>query len=260
MKLLVVILLGIVVCVSAQTFCDPASPMTSCRAANPQNNGEQTLRINGQQFSAYCHVDPIVNCGPGPWTMVMKVDGNKKNFNYDSTYWTDDKSYNMAGGKTFTDHQETKLPTFWGTEFSRVCVGMQKPGTSNIQWMGISMNSTRPSLQSVFTGDRLEANIPDKDWRNLLGSTEATLQRNCQRSGFNAICERAWGPRARIGIVANNEMDCYSCDSVIGIGIDAEYWQHYSAGNMCDYWCSNLEHTNDMRENFQATMSYVLVA
>ena len=25
----------------------------------------------------YCHFTNLGDCGPGPWTMVMKLDGNK---------------------------------------------------------------------------------------------------------------------------------------------------------------------------------------
>ena len=31
-----------------------------------------------------------------------------------------------AGGKTGFDSQETKLPTYWSTPFSKICLGMKK--------------------------------------------------------------------------------------------------------------------------------------
>ena len=30
----------------------------------------------GEQFM-YCHFSDLGDCGPGPWTMVMKIDGSK---------------------------------------------------------------------------------------------------------------------------------------------------------------------------------------
>jgi len=47
-------------------------------------------------------------------------------------------------------------------------------------------------------------------WKTLIGS-QASLQRNCNKEGFNVAIGKA-----RIGIVGNNENDCNSCDSRIG--------------------------------------------
>ena len=34
-------------------------------------------------------------------------------------------AYNLAGGKTGFDTQETKLPSYWNTPFSKICLGMK---------------------------------------------------------------------------------------------------------------------------------------
>ena len=51
-------------------------------------------------------------------------------------------------------------------------------------------------------------------WKTLFGSL-ASLQRNCNKEGFNTACSKL---SLRIGILANNEFACSTCDSAIGFG------------------------------------------
>ena len=46
--------------------------------------------------------------------------------------------------------------------------------------------------------------------------------------GFNAVCG---GPRARIGILGNNERDCSSCDSRIRFGTGGAHDDSNTCGN-----------------------------
>ena len=43
------------------------------------SNGSYTLSINNSpnKYHVYCHMGEIRSCGPGGWTLVMKLDGNK---------------------------------------------------------------------------------------------------------------------------------------------------------------------------------------
>ncbi|XP_032219407.2 uncharacterized skeletal organic matrix protein 5 [Nematostella vectensis] len=237
---------------------------TSCRELKNDgggNNGNMayTLTVGGRSFDAYCHMDELVGCGAGPWTLAMKVDGGKRTFNYNSAYWTDENGYNLNGGVSLGS-EETKLPTFWATTTKEICIGMQDSSNNEIKWMSLPLNSTT-TLMSLFNGGHYETKTPYSKWRELVGTQEATLQRKCRRSGFNAKCGNDFAARARIGIVGDESDDCYSCDSVIGIGIDCDnYWQHYSAGNMCDYWCSDASDSGaHVPAYFMHKMSYVLV-
>ena len=38
--------------------------------------------------------------------------------------WTNKQSFNVDGGKTGFDAAETKLPSYWNTSFSKICLGM----------------------------------------------------------------------------------------------------------------------------------------
>ena len=51
-------------------------------------------------------------------------------------------------------------------------------------------------------------------WKSLTGS-EASLQDNCNKEGFNAAVKDQFS-KARIGIIANTQKECESCDSRIG--------------------------------------------
>ena len=45
-------------------------------------------------------------------------------FHFGKSFWTDEKEYNPSGGETGFDQQETKLPSYWNTSFSKICLGM----------------------------------------------------------------------------------------------------------------------------------------
>ena len=109
--------------------------------------------------------------------------------------------------------QETKLPIYWNTSFSKVCLGMKIPGEAitNV----ISINMKADSLYSLIADGQFRATSLGRNlWKALLGSKD-NLQSNCNREGLNAYCG---GLKARIGILGNNENDCSSCDSFLGFG------------------------------------------
>ncbi|KAL9965919.1 hypothetical protein ACROYT_G029786 [Oculina patagonica] len=120
-----------------------------------------------------------------------------------------------TGGKTGFDKQETKLLTYWNTPFTRICLGM-KIGQQN---RFIAINMTANSLYSLIADGKYRATSLGRDtWKTLIGS-EAFLQAKCSKEGFSAVTNKTgvW-PKARIGILGNNENDCISCDSRIGFG------------------------------------------
>ena len=80
------------------------------------------------------------------------------------------------------------------------------------------------------------------------------MQRNCNREGFNMVSDGFPTNRnqhVRIGIIANNENQCNSCDSSIGLGGDGRYGQE-SSGNVARYGGDNGNRNT-------ATWGYVFV-
>ena len=112
------------------------------------------------------------------------------------------------------DNKETKTPTYWSTPFSKICLGMTVDQQTNF----VVIDKQASSLYSLIAdGQYRKISLGRDKWKSLIGS-EASLQHNCNKEGFNAQCGRKTNAKARIGILSNNENNCNSCDSRIGFG------------------------------------------
>ena len=140
----------------------------------------------------------------------------QETFHYDSNIWSEQQTYNPVGGEIVFDTEETKLTTYWDTPFNKICLGMRIPGEENINFLVI--NRAADSLYSLLhDGQYRNTSLGRDTWKTLIG-LQASLQMNCNMEGFNARC--LWDPnsRVRIGFAANNQDDCWTCDSRIGFG------------------------------------------
>ena len=50
---------------------------------------------------------------------------SQSTFHYDSKYGSNKYEYNVPGGETGFDKQETKVQSYWNTPFSKICLGMK---------------------------------------------------------------------------------------------------------------------------------------
>ena len=151
----------------------------------------------------------------------------QRTFHYNSVLWSDKNKYNLRGGETGFDTQETKLPTYWNTSFSKICLGMKIGQQINF----IVINKQANSLYSLIADGQYRAtSLSRNTWKKLIGS-EASLQRNCNKEGFNTPFDYTSSSRARIGIVANQENDCSTCDSRIGFGTGGYHDDSNTCGN-----------------------------
>ena len=79
-------------------------------------------------------------------------------------------------------------------------------------------------------------------WKSLIGS-KASLQRKCNREGFNAKSKKQYKgkdhSKARIGILGNNENDCNLCDSRIGFGTGGLHDNSNTCGNEASRYPDN---------------------
>ena len=183
-----------------------------------------------------------------PWrineTKLLLYIFGQTTFHYDSELWTNKNPFNIPGGETGFDRNQTKLPTYWNNSFSRICLGM-KIDQQQLKFMVI--NSTEKSLYSLIAdGNYRKTSLGRDTWKTLIGSN-VTLQPYCNMEGFNAKCENV-AVKTRIGILGNNEDDCNTCDSRIGFATTGDD-DNNTCGNEATY--RNIQHTE--------AMCYVLV-
>ena len=50
---------------------------------------------------------------------------SQQTFHFDASLWSNKETFNLDEGKTGFDSQETKLPSYWNTSFSKILIGQQ---------------------------------------------------------------------------------------------------------------------------------------
>jgi len=207
-----------------------AFPASSCKEQFEKHKSSKSqvyeLMFGSQKIPVYCHMGNF-GCGEGGWTMALKIDGTKRTFHYSSHLWSDSNAYNLAGAKTGFDTQETKLPTYWNTHFSKICLGMRIG--HQIKFVVVYKHAN--SLYSLIADGKYRASSLGRNtWKFLIGS-QASLQANCNKEGFNAAGSIIRYSKVRIGILGNNEDDCGNCDSRIGFGTGGKHDDSNTCGN-----------------------------
>ncbi|KAM7452440.1 hypothetical protein ABFA07_000115 [Porites harrisoni] len=215
-----------------------------------KENTAYLLDVGSTKVPVYCHMTKhgLDACGGGGWTLVMKIDGSKKTFHYNSSLWSNTTDFNLPGGETGLDTHETKLPTYWNTPFIKICLGMKV----DQQFKSVVINYQARSLYSLIADNIYRNTSLGRDtWKKLIGF-QASLQSKCNKEGFNVLCGSKQQSKARIGIVANNEDNCDSCDSRIGFGTGGDYDDSNTCGNEATYYADNGD------QHIKA-MGYILV-
>ena len=115
--------------------------------------------------------------------------------------------------------------------------------------MIISKNAD--SLHSLLADGQYRNTSLGRDaWKALIGQN-ASLQLNCNKEGFNTVCELS---KARIGILGNDNNNCADCDSRIGFGTGGTHEDSNTCGNEATkYW------NPDNGEKHIKAMGYILV-
>ena len=122
-------------------------------------------------------------------------------------------------------------------------------GNRPVKFLVISKSGT--SLYSLIADGQYRPTSLGRDkWKALIGS-EASLQPNCNKQGFNAVGSNEFS-KARIGIIGNNQYHCRSCDSRIGFGTGGKHDDTNTCGNEATY-------KPDNGDKHIKTMGYILV-
>ena len=166
----------------------------------------------------------------------------KNEFAYNSPYWTNKETYAVQDGLKGLNKEQTKLASYWNTPFDKICLGMK--ANDVIKW--IVINRQASSLFSVIAGGVYESTSAGREkWLSLMDGSR--LQENCNGEGFNidTLGAESAGLKVRIGLIANNENECLTCDSLIGFGTSARCWgesRETSCGNVAI--CDQLQNMN----------------
>ena len=117
----------------------------------------------------------------------------------------------------------------------------------------VTIHRPANSLYSLIAdGQYRDTSLGRITWKSLIG-LQASLQPNCNKEGFNAICSKTKLAKARIGITSNNEDDCVSCDSRIGFGTGGMFDDTNTCGNEATTWLP------DNGDKHIKAMCYILV-
>ena len=105
------------------------------------------------------------------------------------------------------------------------------------------------SLYALISDGRYrQTHLGRNKWKSLISGS--SLQRNCNREGFNANHNNL---KVRLGIFSNQENDCNTPDSYIGLGTHFYANVGITAGNLAH--CCSLDNGN---KNLKV-MGYILV-
>jgi len=116
----------------------------------------------------------------------------------------------------------------------------------------IVINKTADSLYSLIADGQYRATSLSRNmWKKLIGS-QASLQLNCNKEGFNAVGSSEAQSKARIGIISNQQNHCNCCDSRIGFGTGGNDDDNNRCGN-------EATRSPDNREKYIKAMGYILV-
>jgi len=115
------------------------------------------------------------------------------------------------------------------------------------------INKQANSLYSLISEGKYHAtSLGRNTWKTLIGS-QASLQNNCNREGFNAVCDGVTFSKARIGIISDDNNGCLTCGSRIGFGTGGRPGDFNTCGNEASYY------QPDNGETHIKAMGFILV-
>ncbi|MDP2345758.1 MAG: tandem-95 repeat protein [Deltaproteobacteria bacterium] len=181
--------------------------------------------------------DAFCDMSGGGFTLVMKADGTDDELEFDDARWTDatllaedvvsSRNADLVVGDGSGAAGESKLRSYLNVKVDELRVGFaaRTTGSRTFRFPGdltLPINATGPaaaSMQTLMSGGFVAlASPPRASW---LGVDPAfQLQAFCNRVGINVVGDTTGGQvdRLRIGILSNDQNDCDTPDSFVGIG------------------------------------------
>jgi len=209
---------------STSTFTSTLAPCNppSCKAlleSNPGTpSGVYTIDPDGitgaEPFNVYC--DMTVN--GGGWTLVAMMRSTSSVLYYHSTHWTSATTLNPESVLPGTD-VDMKSMAFNNAAFTnlRLCLGSQ----TNCLYQARSASSAL----ALFSGPAITVGLTRAAFMAWDPTSDSAYnsQPYCNTSGYNLSLGSGFISQCRFGLIMNNENDCGTPDSAIGLGCYRTY-------------------------------------
>lgn len=148
----------------------------------------------------------------GAWKLAMTIDGMSSTWRYDSPIWQNCTPFSAGGNSKTALYCEdfSNMALIFSDYTPRVA---KYEAVEYAAWSGVK------SLQEMFTGNYVPTTLGVEAWRRMV--PRSGYQPHCNREGFVSTADTSTILRrtsCRFGILMNNEDDCVSPDSYIGIG------------------------------------------
>ena len=136
-------------------------------------------------------------------------------FTYASSHWTTSSIHNVPNALNINNDEEGKFASFNEMKVTSICVGMRTTdeNISTTRFKEVKIQ-TSTLLEMFKDGTEKITTVGRRGWLDLV--PDSVLQPNCNKEGFNIMSQRR--VKVRLGIVANNEDDCGTPNSLIGFG------------------------------------------
>jgi hypothetical protein len=183
----------------------------------------------GCAYNAHCDFDDVDG---GGWTLILKAVADDDEWDANDPLWTnsitfregDDRAAeSLVVGASDGSGGESKLRSFMSVPVEELRVGFAPLQTDALFSFTLPplVVPRHASSLALFSGPPLFTSTPSpQEW--VLADPSFGLQGNCNRSGINVDADFSFVlhpvTRVRIGILGNNEGDCASTDSFIGVG------------------------------------------
>ncbi len=223
-------------------------------------SGVYQLDVDGSgpqpPFFSFCEMQ----ADGGGWTLALKMDGAQQTFSYANALWTNTETLN--DNMPSFDKSEAKLAAFNLLAFHQIRVVMVTGNDTRSIVLGDSngiggvFSGEMTSLRDLFGMGANRYTMVGRDtWLTLVpGSAMAP---NCNREGINVAADfNIAQVNLRIGILANNENQCLSPDSFVGIGFSRSY---LACNTTLNTFAGNAAGCNDPNDRNIAAWSYLFV-
>jgi hypothetical protein len=197
---------------------------TSCKELQDERptsvSAVYTIKPKAAPYPAGCDMQLF----GGGFTLVMRIDGSKNTFDFDSNLWTTARLLNETDA-SLSKTSEAKLAPFHDVPFAEVALQLDTKATTR----ALKIAAPKASLAELVASAE-STNLGRTAWLDLVPGS--SLQPACSAEGFSVV---RGGARVRIGMLGNdsgNATDCGSPDSFVGVGSSSFCGRAPRAGNV----------------------------